>query len=98
MLAVAPALLVMLTSFTRIVIVLSLTRNALGLPSIPPNQVVIGLAMFLSLFVMAPTLSKINDDALQPLLDGKIDFSPRLRQGAGAAARLHVRTRRAEAS
>ncbi len=74
-LAVAPALLVMLTSFTRIVIVLSLTRNALGLPSIPPNQVVIGLAIFLSLFVMAPTLSKINDDALQPLLDGKLDFS-----------------------
>jgi flagellar biosynthetic protein FliP len=74
-LAVAPALLVMLTSFTRIVIVLSLTRNALGLPAIPPNQVVIGLAMFLSLFVMAPTLTKINDTALQPLLAGKIDFS-----------------------
>jgi len=74
-LAVAPALMVMLTSFTRIVIVLSLTRNALGLPSIPPNQVVIGLAMFLSLFVMAPTLTKINDQALQPMLDGKIDFS-----------------------
>ena len=74
-LAVAPALLVMLTSFTRIVIVLSLTRNALGLPSIPPNQVVIGLAMFLSLFVMAPTLSKINDEALQPMLAGKLDFS-----------------------
>ena len=75
MLAVAPALLVMLTSFTRIVIVLSLTRNALGLPSIPPNQVVIGLALFLSLFVMAPTLTKINDEALQPMLNGKLDFS-----------------------
>jgi flagellar biosynthetic protein FliP len=74
-LAVAPALLVMLTSFTRIVIVLSLTRNALGLPSIPPNQVVIGLALFLSLFVMAPTLTKINDEALQPMLEGKLDFS-----------------------
>jgi flagellar biosynthesis protein FliP len=74
-LAVAPALLVMLTSFTRIVIVLSLTRNALGLPSIPPNQVVIGLALFLSLFVMAPTLTKINDEALQPMLNGKLDFS-----------------------
>jgi len=73
--AVAPALLVMVTSFTRIVIVLSLTRNALGLASIPPNQVVIGLALFLSLFVMAPTLSDINDQALQPLLDGKLDYS-----------------------
>ncbi len=73
-LAVAPALLVMLTSFTRIVIVLSLTRNAIGLPAIPPNQVVIGLALFLSLFVMAPTLSQMNDKALQPLLDGKISY------------------------
>ena len=70
-----PAVLLMMTGFTRIVIVLSLTRNALGLPSIPPNQVVIGLALFLSLFVMAPTLSKINDQALQPMLDGKMDFS-----------------------
>jgi flagellar biosynthetic protein FliP len=74
-LAIAPALLVMLTSFTRIVIVLSLTRNALGLPSIPPTQVVVGLALFLSLFVMAPTLSEINNKALQPLLDGKISYS-----------------------
>jgi flagellar biosynthetic protein FliP len=73
-LAIAPALMVMLTSFTRIVIVLSLTRNALGLTSIPPNQVVIGLALFLSLFVMAPTLTQINNDALQPLLNGKISY------------------------
>jgi flagellar biosynthetic protein FliP len=73
--AVAPALLVMMTSFTRIVIVLSLTRNALGLTSIPPNQVVIGLSLFLSMFIMAPTLSQINDVALQPLLDGKISYS-----------------------
>jgi len=74
LLAVAPALMVMLTSFTRIVIVLSLTRNALGLTAIPPNQVVIGLALFLSLFVMAPTLTQINNNALQPLLKGKISY------------------------
>lgn len=74
-LAVAPALLVMLTGFTRIVIVLSLTRNALGLPSIPPTQVVVGLSLFLSLFVMAPTLSQMNDQALQPLLNGKMTYS-----------------------
>lgn len=74
-LAIAPALMVMLTSFTRIVIVLSLTRNALGLTAIPPNQVVIGLSLFLSLFVMAPTLTKINDTALQPLLKGKMSYS-----------------------
>ena len=73
LLAVAPALLIMLTSFTRIVIVLSLTRNALGLQGVPPNQVLIGLAMFLSVFIMGPTLSKVNEQALQPLLKGNID-------------------------
>ncbi len=72
LLAVAPALMIMLTSFTRIVIVLSLTRNALGLQGVPPNQVLVGLALFLSLFVMGPTLSKINDEALQPMLKGDI--------------------------
>ena len=72
LLAVAPALMIMLTSFTRIVIVLSLTRNALGLQGVPPNQVLVGLALFLSLFVMGPTLSKINEEALQPMLKGDI--------------------------
>src|SRR5438105_4489711 len=71
LLSVAPALLIMLTSFTRIVIVLSLTRNALGLHTIPPNQVIVGLAMFLSFFVMAPTFGDINKDAVQPLLHGQ---------------------------
>lgn len=70
LLSLAPSLLVMMTSFTRIVIVLSITRNAIGLPTVPPNQVVVGLAMFLSLFTMAPTLSEINEVALQPLLAG----------------------------
>jgi flagellar biosynthetic protein FliP len=74
-LAVAPALLMMLTSFTRIVIVLSLTRNAIGLTSIPPNQVVIGLSLFLSLFIMSPTLTAVNHDALQPLLKGDKSYS-----------------------
>ena len=72
-LSVAPALLIMMTSFTRIAIVLSLTRNALGLQGIPPNQVIVGLALFLSLFVMGPTLSEINEQAIQPLLAGEIE-------------------------
>jgi flagellar biosynthetic protein FliP len=80
-LAIAPALMVMLTSFTRIVIVLSLTRNALGLTSIPPNQVVIGLSMFLSLFVMAPTLTTMNKVALQPLLKGDITYGQAYNRG-----------------
>ena len=64
----------MMTSFTRIVIVLSLTRNALGLQSIPPNQVIVGLSLFLSLFVMAPTLNEVNDVGLQPLMKGDKTF------------------------
>ena len=71
-LSVAPSLLILLTSFTRMVIVLSLVRNALGLQAIPPNQVVIGLALFLSLFVMSPTLSAMNEQGLQPLLAGEL--------------------------
>ncbi|MEW6476517.1 MAG: flagellar type III secretion system pore protein FliP [Actinomycetota bacterium] len=71
LLSVAPALLIMVTSFTRIVIVLSLTRNAMGLHTIPPNQVIVGLAMFLSFFVMSPTFGDINRDAIQPLLKGE---------------------------
>lgn len=70
LLSLAPSLIIMMTSFTRMVIVLSLTRNALGVQAIPPNQVVTGLALFLSLFVMGPTLSKMNDVGLQPLLRG----------------------------
>lgn len=71
-LSLAPSLIIMMTGFTRIVIVLSLTRNALGLQGVPPNQVIIGLSMFLSLFVMSPALNQMNDEALQPYLDGVI--------------------------
>jgi flagellar biosynthetic protein FliP len=75
LLSVAPAVLIMTTSFTKIFVVLSLTRNALGLQSVPPNQVLAGLALFLSLFVMAPVISDIKDDAVQPYLDGHVTFS-----------------------
>ena len=77
-LSVAPSLLVLCTSFTRIVIVLGLTRNALGIPSIPPQQVIVGLSIFLTLFVMGPTLSEMKNVALDPLLDGKISTSEAL--------------------
>ncbi|HUO48983.1 MAG TPA: flagellar type III secretion system pore protein FliP [Acidimicrobiales bacterium] len=70
-LAVAPSMLILLTGFTRIVIVFGLTRNALGLGTIPPNQVIAGLALFLSLFIMAPTLNQMNKVALQPYLHGQ---------------------------
>ena len=74
-LSVAPSLLVLCTSFTRIVIVLSLTRNALGLPTAPPQQVIVGLSVFLTLFVMGPTLGQMKDVALDPLLDGTISVT-----------------------
>jgi flagellar biosynthetic protein FliP len=69
-LSVAPALLLLTTCFTKILIVLGLTRNALGLQGTPPNQVLAGLALFLTMFVMAPTFSAINDAAIQPYLKG----------------------------
>lgn len=75
LLSVAPALLLMMTSFTKIFVVLAMARNALGLPSIPPNQVLAGLALFLSLFIMSPTLVDINDAAVQPYLSGDMDVN-----------------------
>ncbi|HOP75147.1 MAG TPA: flagellar type III secretion system pore protein FliP [Bacillota bacterium] len=71
-LSLAPAILIMTTSFIRIVIVLSFTRTALGTNQMPPNQVMIGLALFLTFFTMAPTWAKVNDTALQPFLKGEI--------------------------
>jgi flagellar biosynthetic protein FliP len=75
LLSVAPALLLMMSSFTKIFVVLAMTRNALSLPSIPPNQVLAGLALFLSLFIMSPVLGEINETALQPYLAGDMDFA-----------------------
>lgn len=71
-LTLAPSLLIMLTSFTRTVIVLSLIRNAIGVPQLPPNQVLIGLSLFLTFFVMAPTWNQINSAAIQPYMAGQI--------------------------
>jgi len=71
-LSIAPAILIMVTSFTRIVIVLSLLRRALGTMQMPPNQVMIGLALFLTFFIMTPVWQKINQSALQPYLDKQI--------------------------
>lgn len=70
LISLLPAILLSCTAFTKIFIVLGLTRNALGLQQTPPNQVLAGLALFLSLFVMGPVLSEINEVALQPYLNG----------------------------
>ncbi|MGZ4436914.1 MAG: flagellar type III secretion system pore protein FliP, partial [Nocardioidaceae bacterium] len=70
LLSLLPAILLTCTSFTKILVVLGLTRNALGLQQIPPNQVLAGLALFLSLFIMSPVLGHMNHDGLQPYLKG----------------------------
>lgn len=72
-LSIAPAILVLMTSFTRIIVVLSFVRHAMATQQMPPNQVLIGLALFLTFFVMAPTIGEVNDNALQPFLAGDID-------------------------
>jgi len=69
-LSVAPSLLLLMTSFTKIFVVLGLTRNALGLQSVPPNQVLAGLSLFISMFIMGPVLSKVNSLGIQPYLKG----------------------------
>ena len=75
LLSVAPALLLMMSSFTKIFVVLAMTRNALSLPTIPPNQVLAGLSLFLSLFIMWPVLTEINTLAVQPYIDGALTFT-----------------------
>ncbi|MCC2334166.1 flagellar type III secretion system pore protein FliP [Cellulomonas wangsupingiae] len=81
LLSVAPSLLLLTTSFTKMIVVLSLTRNALGLQGVPPNQVLAGIALFLSLFVMAPVVGSINDLGVQPYLDGSLTFTQAVEAG-----------------
>ncbi|MGD9236763.1 MAG: flagellar type III secretion system pore protein FliP [Desulfobacterales bacterium] len=81
-LSLAPAILIMLTSFTRCVIVLSLLRRALGTMQMPPNQVIVGLALFLTFFIMTPVWQQVNQEALQPFLDDKIDQQQALQNAA----------------
>lgn len=71
-LTLAPAILIMMTSFTRIIIVLSFVRQALGTQQMPPNQLLVGLALFLTLFIMSPFLNRVNDQAVQPFLNNQI--------------------------
>jgi flagellar biosynthetic protein FliP len=80
-LSLAPAILILTTAFTRIVIIMSFVRNAIGTPTIPPNQVLIGLSLFLTVFVMGPTYGKINDAALKPYLNKQIKFEEAVKRG-----------------
>jgi flagellar biosynthetic protein FliP len=78
-----PAILLMMTSFTRIVIVLGILRQAIGAGQSPPNQVIVGLSLFLTLFVMAPVFDRINVDAVQPYMAGALEMGPALAKAGG---------------
>jgi flagellar biosynthesis protein FliP len=78
-----PALLFCVTGFTRILIVLGFIRSGLGTPTAPPNQVLVGIAVFLTIFVMAPTFNAINDDAIKPLRANKISQETALKRAEG---------------
>jgi flagellar biosynthesis protein FliP len=81
LLTVLPGMLFMVTGFTRILIVLGFVRNALGTPTMPPNQVLVGIAVFLTIFIMAPTLSEVNDTAVQPFTAKKITLEQAIERG-----------------
>ena len=98
-LSIAPSVLILMTSFVRVVIVLSLTRQALGVPQLPPQQVIVGLSLFLTLFIMGPTLSAMNAEALQPLLAGEIEIGEALSNAEGPIREFMLgSTREAELS
>jgi flagellar biosynthesis protein FliP len=81
-LSFAPAILLLMSSFTRIVIVLSILRQAMGIPQLPPNQIIVGLSLFLTFFVMAPTYEKINVNALAPYMNNQITFEEFIDKGS----------------
>lgn len=80
-LSLAPSLLIMVTSFTRVIVVLHFLRTALGTQTTPPNQVLVGLALFITLAVMAPVMNQVNDEAVQPFMSGEIKQEAAIEQG-----------------
>lgn len=82
-LSLAPAILILMTSFARIIIVLSFVRTALATQQMPPNQVLVGLALFLTFFIMAPVLSQVNEEALTPLFDEEISLDEAYERASG---------------
>jgi flagellar biosynthetic protein FliP len=94
LLSIIPVLLIGLTSFTRIIIVLSLLRHALGLPNTPPNSVLITLGIFLTIFSMGPVIDKVNSDSLQPYLANKITIGQAVNNGGGPIRDFMIRQTR----
>ncbi len=95
-LSIAPALLILTTSFTRIAVVLSFLRTALGTQQLPPNQIIIGLSMFLTFFVMAPTWKDVHRDAIAPYLDGQIAMTEAFERASASMKGFMLRNTRNE--
>jgi flagellar biosynthetic protein FliP len=90
-LALAPSILILMTSFVRIIIVLSFLRRAIGTQTMPPDQIMVGLALFLTLFIMMPTFTQINQNAIQPYLDQKIQFRDALKEAGNPVRNFMLR-------
>ena len=90
-LSLAPAILLMVTSFTRIIIVLSLLRQALGAQQLPPNQVLVGLSLFMTFLIMTPTWQRVNNEAVQPYMNGQLDAKSALTRGIGPVREFMAR-------
>jgi flagellar biosynthesis protein FliP len=93
-LAILPALMICLTAFLRIIIVLSMLRHAIGMPETPPNTVLLGLALFLTLFTMSPVLEKLNQETVQPFMAGKLSVEGAYEKGSGPLREFMVRQTR----
>lgn len=91
MVAMVPSIVVMMTSFTRTIIILSFTRNAMGVQNTPPNMVIAGMALFLTLFIMSPTIAEINETAYQPYRAGRINQEESIRRMGVAAKKFMLK-------
>ncbi len=91
MVALVPSIVVMMTSFTRTIIILSFTRNAMGVQNTPPNMVIAGISLFLTLFIMSPTIAQINEVAYQPYRSGRISQEECIKRMAGPAKEFMLR-------
>lgn len=93
-LSLAPAILVVMTAFTRIIIVLAILRHAFGMPETPPNTVLVSLALFLTLFIMLPVFTQVNDQAFTPYLQGKVSFEKAVDRGLQPMREFMIRQTR----
>ncbi len=93
-LSLAPAILMMMTSFIRIAIVLSFARSAIGMQQLPPNQIILGLSIFLTIFVMSPVWTQVNEQALQPFLDNQLSMNDAITRGSAPLREFMLRQTR----